>query len=106
VAGALTQVRDVMRRHLPLGFEEGVLYGMIAWFVPPERHGTSYNGQPLLIAALASQKHYMALCQSEAFAATQPLTLQATSPALPATVRPWRATTGPAWSRRGAGSAG
>jgi hypothetical protein len=58
---ALTRVRDVMRRHLPSGFEEGVLYGMIAWFVPPERHGTSYNGQPLLIAALASQKHYMAL---------------------------------------------
>jgi Domain of unknown function (DU1801) len=58
---ALTRVRDVMRRHLPSGFEEGVLYGMIAWFVPPERHGTSYNGQPLMIASLASQKHYMAL---------------------------------------------
>jgi Domain of unknown function (DU1801) len=58
---ALAQVREVMRRHLPAGFEEGVLYGMIAWYVPPSRHGHSYNGQPLTIAALASQKNYMAL---------------------------------------------
>jgi hypothetical protein len=50
-----------MRRHLPSGFEEGVLYGMISWFIPAERHGHSYNGQPLMIAALASQKNHLAL---------------------------------------------
>lgn len=58
---AIAKVRDVVRQHLPPGFEEGIQYGMISWFVPPERHGHSYNAQPLTIAALASQKSYMAL---------------------------------------------
>ncbi len=58
---ALTRVRDVVRRNLPPGFEEGLLFDMISWFIPPERYGHTYNGQPLIIAALASQKNYMAL---------------------------------------------
>lgn len=58
---ALTRVRDVMRQNLPAGYEEGLLYGMACWYVPPERLAATYNGQPLMIAALASQKNYMAL---------------------------------------------
>jgi Domain of unknown function (DU1801) len=58
---ALTRVRDVMRKNLPAGYEEGLLYGMPSWYVPPERLAATYNGQPLVIASLASQKSYMAL---------------------------------------------
>jgi hypothetical protein len=59
--GALDAVREIVRSKLPPGFEEGVLHGMLSWFVPPERYGHTYNGQPLMVAALASQKNYLAL---------------------------------------------
>jgi hypothetical protein len=58
---AISAVRDVVRRNLPPGFEEGMQYGMIGWYVPLERFPDTYNGQPLGLAALASQKGYMSL---------------------------------------------
>ncbi len=58
---ALARVRDLFQQNVPTVFEEGTLYGMIGWYVPPERYGHTYNGQPLALAALASQKNYMAL---------------------------------------------
>jgi Domain of unknown function (DU1801) len=58
---AVATVRDVVRRNLPPGFKEGVSYGMIGWYVPLERFPDTYNGQPLGLAALASQKNYMSL---------------------------------------------
>lgn len=36
-------------------------FGMIAWYVPLTTFLDTYNGQPLGLAALASQKQYMAL---------------------------------------------
>lgn len=35
--------------------------GMIGWYVPLETFPDTYNGQPLGLAALASQKQYMSL---------------------------------------------
>lgn len=58
---AVAVVRDVVRRNLPDGFEEGIQYGMIAWYVPLERFPDTYNGQPLGLVGLASQKNYMSL---------------------------------------------
>jgi Domain of unknown function (DU1801) len=58
---AITAVRDVIRRNLPDGFEEGMEFGMLAWYVPLERFPDTYNGRPLGLVALASQKQYMAL---------------------------------------------
>ena len=58
---AIVTVRDVVRANLPAGFEEGLQYGMIGWFVPLATFPDTYNGQPLGLAALASQKRYMAL---------------------------------------------
>jgi hypothetical protein len=58
---AVSAVRDVVRNNLPPGFEEGMLYGMIGWYIPLERFPNTYNGQPLGLAALASQKNYMSL---------------------------------------------
>jgi hypothetical protein len=36
-------------------------YGMIGWYVPLDRFPDTYNGQPLGLAGLANQKHYMSL---------------------------------------------
>ena len=58
---AVGAVRDVVNDNLPAGFEEGMQYGMIAWYIPLERFPNTYNGQPLGLAALASQKNYMSL---------------------------------------------
>jgi len=58
---AITAVRDVIRRNLPDGFEEGMEFGALTWFVPLERFPDTHNGRPLGLVALASQKQYMAL---------------------------------------------
>ena len=54
-------VREVIRRNLPQGYEEGVEYGMIGYYVPLERYPKTYNKQPLGLAALAAQKNYFSL---------------------------------------------
>jgi hypothetical protein len=58
---AIAAVRKVIRDHLPDGYEEGMLYGMISYYVPLSRYPTTYNGQPLALASLASQKGHMSL---------------------------------------------
>lgn len=58
---AIEAVRMVILENLPRGFEEGMQYGMIAYFVPLSRYPKTYNGQPLTVAALASQKGYMSV---------------------------------------------
>lgn len=58
---AISAVRDVIRRNLPAGFEEGMLFRMIGYYVPLDRFPNTYNGQPLGLAALASQKNHMAI---------------------------------------------
>ena len=58
---AIEAVRETVRRSLPEGFEEGIQFGMIAWYVPLRTFPNTYNRQPLGLAALANQKHYMSL---------------------------------------------
>ena len=58
---AIKAVRAVVQKHLPKGYVEMIGWGSIAWAVPLEVYPDTYNGQPLMYAALASQKHYMAL---------------------------------------------
>jgi len=59
--GAIKAVRDVVRKHVPKGYEESIEYGHISWSVPLSVYPDTYNGQPLCYAALASQKNHMAL---------------------------------------------
>jgi len=54
-------VRSAIRRALPRGYEEAMNWGMIAWQVPLARYPKTYNGQPLLLAALAAQKNNYSL---------------------------------------------
>jgi uncharacterized protein YdhG (YjbR/CyaY superfamily) len=58
---AIAKVRDVVNANLPDGYEEGIQSGMIGWYVPLSRFPETYNGQPLAVAALGSQKSHMAL---------------------------------------------
>lgn len=58
---ALSRVREVVLANLPAGYEEVMNWGMITYQVPLEIEPDTYNGKPLMYAALASQKHHMAL---------------------------------------------
>jgi uncharacterized protein YdhG (YjbR/CyaY superfamily) len=58
---AVSAIREVILKHLPDGYEEGMQYGMIGYYVPLSRLAKTYNGQPLSYAALASQKNYISV---------------------------------------------
>ena len=57
----LSTVRNVVLDNLPDGYEEIMLFGMITYAVPLSVVPDTYNKQPLMYAALASQKRHMAL---------------------------------------------
>lgn len=53
----ISDVRNVIVRHLPQGYVETMNWGMISYELPLSRYPDTYNGQPLSYAALAAQKH-------------------------------------------------
>ncbi len=58
---AISEVRDIILAHLPVGYEEVMQYGMISYVVPFSRYPKTYNNQPLTMISLASQKNHMAV---------------------------------------------
>lgn len=54
-------LRQIVLDNLPAGYVEAFAWGMIAFEVPLEMSGGTYNGKPLLYAAVASQKNHVAL---------------------------------------------
>ena len=61
---AIEAVRAVILKNLPKGYEEGVQYGMIGYYVPHSVYPAGYHcdpKQPLPFAGLASQKNHMSL---------------------------------------------
>ena len=61
---AISAVRKVILKNLNKGYEEGMLYGAIGYYVPHSLYPAGYHcdpKQPLGFAALASQKNYMSL---------------------------------------------
>lgn len=61
---ALEAVRAAIRKNLDSGYEEGMQYGMIGYYVPHSVFPPGYHcdpRQPLPFASLASQKNHMAL---------------------------------------------
>lgn len=61
---AIRKVRTAVKRALPKGYQEGIQYGMIGWFVPHKLFPDGYHcdpKQPVPFAGLASQKNYMSL---------------------------------------------
>jgi Domain of unknown function (DU1801) len=61
---AISAVRDVILNNLPEGYEEGMQYGMIGYYVPHSLYPSGYHcdpSQPLNMASLGNQKNHMAL---------------------------------------------
>jgi Domain of unknown function (DU1801) len=61
---AIETLRKVILKNLGAGYEEGMQYGMIGYYVPHKIFPAGYHTdpkQPLPFAALASQKNYISL---------------------------------------------
>ncbi|MGD8456096.1 MAG: DUF1801 domain-containing protein [Anaerolineales bacterium] len=58
---AIKAVRKVILENLTEGYEEVMNWGMITYQVPLTTYPDTYNGKPLMYAALASQKNHMAV---------------------------------------------
>jgi hypothetical protein len=52
----LASVRKLVNASLPAGYDEGMLYGMVAWYIPLAKFSDTYNRQPLGVAGLAAHK--------------------------------------------------
>jgi hypothetical protein len=50
-------VREMIRRHIPKGYQEMMSFGMIGYGIPLSRYPDTYNKQPLGYVALAAQKN-------------------------------------------------
>ena len=58
---SLSIVRKTIVENLPAGYNEVMNWGMITYEVPLKTFPDTYNGKPLMYAALASQKNYMSV---------------------------------------------
>jgi hypothetical protein len=54
-------VRKFLLERMPEGIAETIRWGMISYEIPLSRFPDTYNGKPLLYAALAAQKRYNSL---------------------------------------------
>ena len=60
-ARILSELRKTILHNLPTGFAERFERGILSYVVPLSEYPATYNGQPLLLAALASQKAFVTL---------------------------------------------
>jgi hypothetical protein len=61
---SVQKVREVILKNLDKAYEEGMLYGMIGYYVPRSYYPPGYHtgpDQPLPFAGLASQKNHLSL---------------------------------------------
>jgi hypothetical protein len=57
----LSQVRSLVREHMPKGYRETINWGAICYEIPLSRYTNTYNRQPLSYVGIASQKNYYAI---------------------------------------------
>lgn len=57
----ISEVRKTILEHLPDGYVESMNWGRISYEIPLAVYPDTYNGQPLMIAALAAHKNHYAL---------------------------------------------
>lgn len=60
-AEQIGQLRQLIRQRLPEGYAEEMGFGMITYVIPLAAYPDTYNGHPLMYAAIASQKRHMSL---------------------------------------------
>lgn len=71
---AISKLRETVRDNLPEGFEEGIGYKMIAYYVPHSKYPDGYHCDPKLplpFINIASQKNFIALYHSGIYADKQ-----------------------------------
>lgn len=69
--GEIAELLDLIRNNIPKGFDEGMAWGMIVFQVPMSVSGPTYNGQPLAVVALASQKNHISFYLSSIYASEE-----------------------------------
>jgi len=60
----ITELRKVIKKNLPKGFEEVMSYGMIGYVIPHSKYPAGYHCDPKLplgFMNIASQKHFIAV---------------------------------------------
>ena len=65
------KLREIVQKNLPKGFEEGILYKMIGFYVPHSIYPNGYHcnpKDPLPFINIASQKNFVALYHSGMYA--------------------------------------
>ena len=60
-AEQVSRLRELVLKHLPEGYAEQMDFGMICYVIPLETYPETYNGHPLMYAAIASQKRHISL---------------------------------------------
>ena len=60
-AAQIGRLRELILSRLPEGYVEQMDFGVISYVIPLETYPETYNGHPLMYAALASQKRHMAV---------------------------------------------
>jgi hypothetical protein len=61
---AVAELRSVIRKNIPKGFQEGMGYGMPGYFVPHSKYPAGYHCDPKLplpFLSFASQKNFIAV---------------------------------------------
>ena len=64
-------VSEYLAELMPEGCVERMGSGMISYDIPLERYPKTYNGKPLMYAALADQKRYYSICLVGAYARSE-----------------------------------
>lgn len=60
-AVVISEIRDLVNKHIKSGFEETMRWGMISWEIPLSQYPNTYNKQPLNYIGLAAQKNNYSL---------------------------------------------
>ncbi len=61
---AITRLRSVIKQSIPEGFQEGIQYNMVGYFVPHELYPAGYHCDPkipLPFMSIAAQKNFVAI---------------------------------------------
>jgi len=57
----ISEIRELVNKHIKSGFVETMRWGMISWEIPLDKYPDTYNKQPLNYIALAAQKNNYSL---------------------------------------------
>ena len=66
-AKTIATMRAFVKKHIPRGYDECLVWGTIGWTIPLSRYPDTHNQQPIYYVGLSSQKNYCSLYLMGAF---------------------------------------